>query len=223
MTRAPVPRPAASGKWPRYSTLSDTIMSWRPSWAPVLPARRRTKMARRGSAARTRPARSPRRVRFSGGMVAATDRGGEDCGRLPSGPPAPVWWLTMEWIVRPTALLRRSAARYGEPFTLRTAWADAPMVLVWSPENVRRVFTAGSGELRGGGSAVLEPFAGPSSLLVLDGEEHLRARRLQLPAFHGDRMRSYAPLVAKLAADELDAWPRGRELRTHARMQALTL
>ena len=125
--------------------------------------------------------------------------------------------------MRPTALLRRAAARHGEPFTLRTLWSDAPMVLVSHPEDVRRVFTAGPGELRGGGSAVLEPFAGPSSLLVLDGEEHLRARRRQLPAFHGDRMRAYRPLVAELAAAEIERWPRGREVRTHERMQALTL
>ena len=97
------------------------------------------------------------------------------------------------------------------------------MVLVSEPEDVRRVFTADPGVLRGGGSAVLEPFAGPSSLLVLDGPEHVRARRLVLPAFHGDRMRACAPMVAELAAAELDAWPRGRALRTHERMQALTL
>jgi cytochrome P450 len=129
----------------------------------------------------------------------------------------------MEWIVRPTLLLRRSAARYGVPFTLRTLWAHAPMVLVSAPEDVRRVFTARPDVLRGGGSAVLEPFAGPSSLLVLDGEAHLRARRLQLPAFHGDRMRAHAPVIASLAAAELDRWPRGREVATHERMQALTL
>ena len=147
----------------------------------------------------------------------------EDRAPLPAGPRAPVWWLTVEWIVRPTALLRRCAARHGEPFTLRTLWADAPMVLVSDPEDVRRVFTAGPEQLRGGGSAVLEPFAGPSSLLVLDGEDHLAARRRQLPAFHGDRMRALRPLVAEQAAAELDRWPRGRELRTHERMQALTL
>src|SRR5688572_32061657 len=98
-------------------------------------------MAMRGRAARARPTRSARRVRFSEGMVAPTHRRSEDCGPVPPGPRAPVWWLTVEWIARPTALLRRAAAEFGEPFTLRTLWADAPMVLVWSPENVRRVFT----------------------------------------------------------------------------------
>lgn len=152
-----------------------------------------------------------------------TQRDAQHCGPLPPGPSAPVSWQTIEWIVRPTALLRRSAARYGVPFTLRTLWADAPMVLVSAPEDVRKVFSAPPAVLRGGGSAVLEPFAGPSSLLVLSGEEHLRRRRLMLPAFHGDRMRAYAPMIAELAERELDAWPRGRAVRTHERMQALTL
>jgi cytochrome P450 family 135 len=77
--------------------------------------------------------------------------------------------------------------------------------------------------LAGGGSALLEPFAGPSSVLVLDGAEHLRARRLMLPAFHGDRMRAHAPMVAALAAAEIDTWPRGTAIATHPRMQSLTL
>ena len=41
---------------------------------------------------------------------------------LPPGPREPSALQTVEWIVRPTALLRRAQARYGEPFTLRTAW-----------------------------------------------------------------------------------------------------
>ncbi len=117
---------------------------------------------------------------------------------LPPGPSAPAAWQTVEWILRPTALLRRCAARYGEPFTLRTYWADAPMVLVSAPDDVRRVFAARD-ELGGGGSAILAPFAGPSSILVLDGAEHLLQRRIMLPAFHGERLRAYRPLVAELA------------------------
>ena len=61
---------------------------------------------------------------------------------LPPGPAAPAAAQTVEWIARPTDLLRRSAARYGEPFTLRTLWADAPMVLVSDPETIKRVYAA---------------------------------------------------------------------------------
>jgi cytochrome P450 len=79
---------------------------------------------------------------------------------LPPGPREPAALQTVEWIARPTAFLRRCQARHGEPFTVRVAWADAPMVLVSDPESVRRIFTADPGVLHGGASStVLEPFS----------------------------------------------------------------
>lgn len=143
---------------------------------------------------------------------------------LPPGPREPPALQTVEWIARPTAFLRRCAARYGEPFTLRTAWADAPMVLVSHPDDVKQVFTGDPAVLRGGGSgSLLEPFAGLNSILVLDGEAHLHQRRLMLPPFHGERMRALRPLVARLTREELGRWPSHAPIKTHERMQALTL
>ncbi|HKH19236.1 MAG TPA: cytochrome P450 [Solirubrobacteraceae bacterium] len=143
---------------------------------------------------------------------------------LPPGPATPAAAQTIEWIARPTHLLRRSAARYGEPFTLRTLWADAPMVLVSDPATVKRVYAAPEASLRGGASStVLEPFAGPSSILLTSGEAHLRQRRLMLPPFHGERLEAHRATVAALARAELDRWEPGRPLRTLPRMQELTL
>jgi cytochrome P450 family 135 len=143
---------------------------------------------------------------------------------LPPGPAAPAALQTYEWIARPTALLRRAQARYGEPFTIRTLWADAPMVLMSDPDEVRRVFTAPPGVLRGGeSSSILEPFAGPSSILLLDGPEHLRQRRLMLPPFHGERVQAYRRVVAELAEAEVATWPPDRPFSALPRMQALTL
>jgi cytochrome P450 len=144
--------------------------------------------------------------------------------RLPPGPSTPAAVQTIEWVARPTDLLRRSAARYGEPFTLRTLWADAPMVLVSDPETIKRVYAAPRESLHGGASStVLEPFAGPSSILLTDGEAHMRQRRLMLPPFHGERMEAHRATVAALAEAELDHWERGRPLRALPRMQELTL
>jgi cytochrome P450 len=144
--------------------------------------------------------------------------------QLPPGPQAPVALQTYEWIARPTALLRRCQARFGEPFTLRIATSDAPMVLISDPQEIKRVFAAGPDVLRpGAGSAALEPFTGPSSILVLDGAEHLRQRKLMLPPFHGDALQRWRATIAELAAAELDGWPPGTPLRTHPRMQQLTL
>ncbi len=143
---------------------------------------------------------------------------------LPPGPPTPSAVQTWEWLARPTTLLRRSAARYGEPFTLRTAWTAAPMVVVSDPAAVRSVFTAPvEVAVAGASSTFLEPFVGPSSILVLDGPAHLRQRKLMLPPFHGDRMRAHRELIAGLAAAEVARWPLGAPFATHGRMQALTL
>jgi len=143
---------------------------------------------------------------------------------LPPGPRAPAAWQTVEWVARPTDLLRRAQARHGEPFTLRVLWADAPMVLTSDPHDVRRLFAASPEVLRGGqSSAILEPFAGPSSILVLDGEPHLRQRRQLLPAFHGEALQGWRETIAELARAEVAGWTPGAPLRALPRMQALTL
>lgn len=143
---------------------------------------------------------------------------------LPPGPREPAALQTVEWIARPTAFLRRCRARHGDPFTVRVAWADAPMVLVSDPEAIRRVFAAGPELLHGGASStVLEPFAGPTSILLTHGPEHLRRRRELLPAFHGEALAGWRATIAGLAAAEVATWPAGAELRTLPRMQALTL
>jgi cytochrome P450 len=95
-------------------------------------------------------------------------------------------------------------------------------VLVSHPDDVRRVFTAPASAFGGAGDgSILEPFAGPHSILVLDGDEHLAQRRRMLPPFHGDRMRAYRATVEELTRAELRTW-RG-PVDTHARMQDLTL
>ena len=129
---------------------------------------------------------------------------------LPPGPPEPPVVQTLEWIARPTDLLRRAAARYGEPFTLRTLIADAPMVVVSDPATVKAIYAAPADVLRGGAaSRVLEPFVGSSSVLLLDGEPHLRSRRVMLPPLHGERMLAHRETVVALAREALARWPAG--------------
>ena len=111
---------------------------------------------------------------------------------LPPGPSAPSAIQTAEWIARPTALMRRAQAQHGEPFTLRLAWTDGPMVLTSDPAEIKRVYAAPPAVLHAGeSSAFLEPFAGPRSILVLDGDEHMRERKLMLPPFHGDGLKRW--------------------------------
>jgi cytochrome P450 len=141
---------------------------------------------------------------------------------LPPGPAAPAVWQTIAWMTRPGAFLRGVHRRFGDPATIRTYWTEEPMVLFSHPDAVRDVFRLDP-EIAPAGQSweFLRPFAGPYSILLLDGEEHLRERRLLQKPFHGERIRAFAPLVAELAGRELGGWS-GRVLALE-RMRALTL
>jgi cytochrome P450 family 135 len=141
---------------------------------------------------------------------------------LPAGPRSPAVWQTVGWTMRPAAFLRRVHERFGDPATIRTLWTDEPMVLFSHPDAVRDVFRLDPAIAPAGQSwEFLRPFAGPHSILVLDGEEHLRERRLIQTPFHGERMRGFAPIVAELARRELSTWS-GRVIALE-RMKRLTL
>jgi cytochrome P450 len=143
---------------------------------------------------------------------------------LPPGPREAAALQTVEWALRPTALLRRCAARHGEAFTLRLSFDDAPLVCVWAPEAVADVFAAPPGVLRRGESpGPLRPVAGPRSILFADGDEHLRMRRLMLPPFHGERLRALRGRVAGRAAAAVAAWPAGRPFHALGALQRLAL
>jgi cytochrome P450 family 135 len=141
---------------------------------------------------------------------------------LPPGPRAPAAWQTLGWTIRPAAFLRRVHDRFGEPVTIRTYWTDEPLVLFSSPDAVREIFRLDPAIAPAGQSwEFLRPFAGSHSILVLDGEEHLRERRLIQTPFHGERMRAFRSTVAELARRELSTW-NGR-VTTLERMKHLTL
>jgi cytochrome P450 len=125
-------------------------------------------------------------------------------------------------MMRPAGFLQRVHARYGDPATIRTYWADEPMVLFSGPAAVREIFRLEPAIAPAGPSwEFLRPFAGDHSILVLDGEEHLRERRLLQTPFHAARMRAFASTVADLARAELATWS-GRVV-TLERMKHLTL
>jgi cytochrome P450 len=86
------------------------------------------------------------------------------------------------------------------------------------------MFAAGPDMMQGGkANVVLRPFLGSSSLILLDGDEHQRQRRLLMPPFHGERMQAYGKLMIDIAHASLDTWPVGRAFRFHRPMQSITM
>src|SRR5438067_2537990 len=142
---------------------------------------------------------------------------------LPPGPRLPRTAQTARLARDPIGYIRRCRERYGELFTLRYHPFDT-LVYVCAPEVIREIFTGDPEVFRAGeANQFMEPTLGPRSVLLLDGAEHLRMRKLMLPPFHGRSVTRYRDVIADIAARELETWPLGRTFALRPRMQALTL
>lgn len=142
---------------------------------------------------------------------------------LPPGPTAPAPIQTVRFIGRPVQFMEGCRDRFGETFTVRVARVGE-LVFISDPPSIKRLFSADrENRLPPGRSVLLEPVVGPRSLLLLQGEEHLRRRKLMLPSFHGQRMRAYEGLITEITERQVDSWPLGETFRLHPRMQAITL
>jgi len=113
--------------------------------------------------------------------------------------------------------------RYGDMFTLRIA-NEGTWVFISDPNAVKQVFTGDPRLLHAGeANIVLLPVLGSHSVLLLDDDEHMAQRKLMLPSFHGERMRSYEDTMADVAEREIARWPAGEPLPAWPTMQAITL
>lgn len=139
------------------------------------------------------------------------------------GPRRPRFLQGLRFLLTEHRMLERYRRRYGELFAL-DVWPFAPLVIVSDPAEVRRIFTADATLSHAGeGNGILGPLVGPHSVLLLDETEHLRRRKVLLPAFHGERMRLYGDVMREVAAAEVATWPRGEELALLPAMQRITL
>ena len=143
--------------------------------------------------------------------------------RLPPGPRAPAAVQTAWLVARPVQFFESCRRRYGETFTARVLRVG-PMVFISDPPSLKRLFGADrQNTIAPGRNVVLAPVLGRRSLLLLEGEKHLRRRKLMLPPFHGERMRAYEGVIAEATERELASWPIGQAFRLHPAMQRITL
>src|SRR5687767_7513270 len=142
---------------------------------------------------------------------------------LPPGPSLPSAVQTALWMFFPMEFMRRSAARYGDTFTVRLAGLP-PLVFFASPDDIKDIFTGDPHVLHAGeANGVLKPILGAHSLLLLDGDRHLHERKLMLPPFHGERMAAYGTIINEIADRTLARLPAGKRTPIHPLMQEITL
>ncbi len=140
---------------------------------------------------------------------------------LPPGP-RDRFRTTARWALRPAGLLDECHARYGHAFTLDLV-KFGPACFFASPEAAEALFRADPLEYRAGKTKFVRPVLGPSSLLCLDGKEHLRQRRLLVPALHGERLADHAQTTREVVEAEAARWPVGVAFRLAEAMERISL
>ncbi|MDW5592825.1 cytochrome P450 [Conexibacter stalactiti] len=146
-----------------------------------------------------------------------------DTSTLPPGPRGPRLLTVARFLLQPERFIPECRERYGPLFTI-TLSPDRTIIVCGDPAVAKEVFTGDPALLHAGaGNVVLRPLLGARSVLLLDGPEHLRQRRLMLPPFHGERMRGYGERMRTIAERHVSQWPVGESFAVHPSMQAITL
>ncbi len=141
---------------------------------------------------------------------------------LPPGPRMPRALQAIGWARRSLPWLERCRERYGDAFTLRIRhWGD--WVVLADEADVKAVFTAGDKVGVALANPLLGPVLGPRSVMLSEEPEHMRRRRVVLPAFHGEAITNDAETIGEVTRREIAAWPAGEPFALWPRMQKITL
>lgn len=142
-------------------------------------------------------------------------------------PPGPTfispYIAVLPYLYRPFPMLEAYARHYPDAFTLRVPRLDHAAVF-YHPDAVKEIFSLGPDDAHAGKvNSILGPLLGQYSLLLLDGAEHLRQRKLLLPPLHGERMASYGERMVRLTEEAIRSWPSGGKFPIHPRLQHIAL
>lgn len=143
--------------------------------------------------------------------------------QLPPGPRLPAVAQSLLFLLAPYTVIPRWHRRFGDVFSVNLMPAGRAVVLS-DPEAIRAVFTGAPNVFHAGeGNAILRSVMGENSVLLLDEDAHLIARKRVMAAFHGDTMRGWGERIEQIADAELDGWPVGRPFAVHASMNSISL
>ncbi|MDJ0596154.1 MAG: cytochrome P450 [Pleurocapsa sp. MO_226.B13] len=129
----------------------------------------------------------------------------------------------INWIFRPLDYQAECRRKYGDIFKLNLMGIPS-FAVVSDPQGIQEIFAVDAqkfdvGRTNGLASSLL----GENSLVLLDGTEHRRQRKLMMPPFHGEKVKSYAQTICNLAQKEASRWQTKQAFPAQKAMQSITL
>jgi cytochrome P450 len=137
---------------------------------------------------------------------------------LPPGPRSQLWSL-IGYLRDPIGCMVPLARKYGDPFSFP---GKPPMVCTGDPAGIKAIYTAETDSFAPL-SKDMAVFLGRTSLLLIDGAEHRRLRKLMMPPFHGARMRAYGEAICHLAERHTAGWRPDQQVMAYEVAQQISL
>ncbi len=142
---------------------------------------------------------------------------------LPPTPQTSNFRQLIQWIADPLNLLEKSAQTFGDPFMLEFR-KGRPFVFISHPETIQEILSHDRANFDSGrANYILIPIVGETSLLVTDGEDHNRQRKLIYPPFHGEKIRHYGEIIAETTQQVAQTWEANKPFIMRSSMQDITL
>ena len=143
--------------------------------------------------------------------------------KLPDGSKTPALFQLINWIARPFEYLEEYTEKYGDIFTMRL-FGFPPLVFIANPKGIKEIFSADAQSFDVGRTNDLaRPILGDNSILLMDGTRHKRERKLLMPPFHGERVKSYAESICKITEQVASHWEIDRPFIARNASQEITL
>lgn len=121
----------------------------------------------------------------------------------------------------PLAVFSKWSAEFGDIFYYRAAWIH--VYFLNHPDLIEAVLVRNYQNFLKDHVIRKSRWFFGEGLLTNEGESWLRQRRLSQPAFHRDRIASYARIMTGYASQMLDSWKQDKTLAIHQEMMQLTL
>jgi cytochrome P450 len=140
----------------------------------------------------------------------------QDRNKLPNIVSTPTLIQNFQALLDQFGTLDKCHRKYGDIFYTPASSGFPPFVILNDPKGIEQLLTADPNifEINKRFSFPIRVLLGDNSLVVIDGIQHQRARKLLMPPLHGERMKSYGQTMVEVTDRVISQWQINKPSKT---------
>ena len=145
--------------------------------------------------------------------------------KLPNGSKTHPGIIMAQALIDQFGTLEKFQQKYGDIFYTPQSVLNPPYVIFSDPQAIEKVFTADPNlfEVSKQTSLPVRVLLGDNSLALMDGVPHQKRRKLLMPPFHGERMKSYGQTMVDVTKEVISQWQVGQTICIRDYTQEISL